>query len=126
MPETDHKDRELLLFQLGPVQEFIAQAATVGDLWAGSYLLSTLVWAGLQTIPGKEGNVVFPDLSTDIVKKALEDGKIPTIPNRFLTWVPAGRGREIATGVKKAVKAKLDEYVRDLDLDETNMKAAQT
>ena len=38
--DNTKKDRELLLFQLGPVQEFIAQAATVGDLWAGSYLLS--------------------------------------------------------------------------------------
>ena len=36
MPEGEYKDKELLLFQLGPVQEFIAQAATVGDLWAGS------------------------------------------------------------------------------------------
>ena len=35
--------KELLLFQLGPVQEFIAQAAEVADLWAGSYLLSSLI-----------------------------------------------------------------------------------
>ena len=40
MAEGEYKGKELLLFQLGPVQEFIAQAATVGDLWAGSYLLS--------------------------------------------------------------------------------------
>lgn len=124
--ETEGK--ELLLFQLGPVQEFIAQAATVGDLWAGSYLLSMLVWAGLQKVPDKERNVVFPDLSTDtgdIVRKALEDEKIPTIPNRFLAWVPAGRGKDVADDVKKAIKAKLDECVRKLDLGDLGVKAAQ-
>lgn len=119
-------DRELLLFQLGPVQEFIAQAATVGDLWAGSYLLSMLVWAGLQKVPDKESKVVFPDLSTDTVRKALEDEQIPTIPNRFLAWVPAGKGKEIASAVKKAVKVRLDEYVKGVDLDEKKKKAAQT
>ena len=118
--------KELLLFQLGPVQEFIAQAATVGDLWAGSYLLSMLVWAGLQKIPDKEKDVIFPDLSTDTVREALEVKKIPTIPNRFLTWVSAGQGRDIAEKVKKAVKAKLDGYVKGLGLGDLGVQAAQT
>ena len=125
MSEGDYKGKELLLFQLGPVQEFIAQAATVGDLWAGSYLLSMLVWAGLQKIPDKEGNIVFPDLSTDTVRKALEEDKIPTIPNRFLAWVPAGKGKDIAKDVKQAVKTKLDEYVGELKLGDLGVKAAQ-
>ena len=106
MAEGEYKDKELLLFQLGPVQEFIAQAATVGDLWAGSYLLSQLVWAGLQKVPDKEKNVVFPDLSTDAVRKALEVDKIPTIPNRFLAWVPSGRGKNVADDVKTAVERR--------------------
>ena len=123
MDETDKK--ELLLFQLGPVQEFIAQAATVGDLWAGSYLLSSLVWAGLQKVPGKEKNVVFPDLSTDTVRTALEVDKIPTIPNRFLAWVPHGEGKFIAEEVKKACKAGLDAYVEKLGLGDVGKKAAK-
>jgi len=125
MAEGEYKDKELLLFQLGPVQEFIAQAATVGDLWAGSYLLSQLVWAGLQKVPDKEKNVVFPDLSTDAVRKALEVDKIPTIPNRFLAWVPSGRGKNVADDVKTAVKANLDEYVGKLNLGDLGVKAAQ-
>ena len=122
---SESENMELLLFQLGPVQEFIAQAATVGDLWAGSYLLSMLVWAGMQKIPDKEKNVVFPDLSTDTVRKAMEE-KIPTIPNRFLAWVPFGQGKRIAIEVKAAIKAKLDEQVCSLELDEQLKKAAQT
>lgn len=128
MTEGNDKGRELLLFQLGPVQEFIAQAATVGDLWAGSYLLSMLVWAGLQKVPDLENNVVFPNLSADAdtVRKALEDEKIPTIPNRFLAWVPAGRGKIVADDIKKAVKTKLAEYVGKLNLGDLGAKAAQT
>jgi len=126
MVEDEYKDKELLLFQLGPVQEFIAQAATVGDLWAGSYLLSELVWAGLQKVPDKEKNVVFPDLSTDTVREALEVKKIPTIPNRFLAWVPAGHGKIVAEEVKKAVKEKLDGYVKGLGLGDIGVQAVQT
>jgi len=122
----DNDNKELFLFQLGPVQEFIAQAATVGDLWAGSYLLSQLVWAGLQEVPDKEKNVVFPDLTTDTVRKALEEDCIPNIPNRFLTWVPAGQGRIVAEKVKKAVKDRLDGYVRNLNLGDLGAQAAQT
>ena len=125
MAEDEHKDKELLLFQLGPVQDFIAQAATIGDLWAGSYLLSQLVWVGLQKVPDKEKNVVFPDLSTDTVRKALEEEKIPTIPNRFLTWVTAGQGRLVAEEVQKAAKAKLDGFIEGLGLGDLGVKAAQ-
>ena len=32
-----------LLFQIGPVQDFIRQARSTRDLWAGSYLLSYLI-----------------------------------------------------------------------------------
>ena len=45
-------EKELLLFQLGPVQEFIAQAETIGDLRAGSEMLSALTAAafGMSSI----------------------------------------------------------------------------
>lgn len=116
--------KELLLFQLGPVQEFIAQAATPVDLWAGSYLLSRLVWSGIETvlgeIQGKFGGeqearqaFVFPCLSDErrVVETALlGEKKIPTIPNRFLVWVPEGEGGAIAEKVKEQIKAKLDWY----------------
>ena len=40
----------LLTMSFVPVQGFIAQARSVSDLWAGSHLLSSLVWAGLQVL----------------------------------------------------------------------------
>ena len=101
--------KELLLFQLGPVQEFIAQAAEVSDLWAGSYLLSSLVWAGLREVPDAENAVVFPNLQDGRVRDALESELIPTIPNRFLAWVPAGCGADVAERVKTAIREKLND-----------------
>lgn len=39
-----------LKFQLGPVQEFIAEARSIRDLWSGSYLLSWLMAAGMKAL----------------------------------------------------------------------------
>ena len=117
-------DQSLLLFQLGPVQSFIAQAETAGDLWAGSYLLSKLVWEGLKKIPNQKENVIFPDLSTDVVRKALEEDLIPTIPNRFLAWVPKGEGADVAKKIKEAIQCKLNDYIEKLELEEPLEKAA--
>jgi len=54
----------LLLFQIGPVQEFIAQARSTRDLWSGSYLLSWLASSALQKISEDLGpdSVIFPAL----------------------------------------------------------------
>jgi len=54
----------LLLFQIGPVQEFIAQARSTRDLWSGSYLLSWLIAHGLKALADDLGpdSVVFPAL----------------------------------------------------------------
>lgn len=105
----EKKRRDLLLFQLGPVQEFIAQAATKEDLWAGSYLLSSLMWAGLGAVENKEENVIFPNLQDGSVANALS-AKIPTIPNRFLAYVPAGEGMTVAGKVKSAIQTRLRQF----------------
>lgn len=60
-----HGDRPALLtMSFGPVQGFIAQARSTSDLWAGSHLLSSLVWEGLKVICTDIGPdaVLFPHL----------------------------------------------------------------
>lgn len=54
----------LLTMSFGPVQGFIAQARSTSDLWAGSHLLSSLVWEGLKVICDELGPdaVLFPHL----------------------------------------------------------------
>jgi len=66
-----------LLFQIGPVQEYIAQARRTLDLWSGSYLLSYLIGCGLRHIALNYGpdNVVFPNLCAQpIFDLLLRDG----------------------------------------------------
>lgn len=55
---------EMLLFQFGPVQEFIAQARSTRDLFSGSYLLSWLMAHALQAVTKDVGpdSIVFPSL----------------------------------------------------------------
>lgn len=60
-----HDDNPALLtMSFGPVQGFIAQARSTSDLWAGSHLLSSLVWEGLKVICEELGPdaVLFPHL----------------------------------------------------------------
>ncbi|MGS0754029.1 type III-B CRISPR-associated protein Cas10/Cmr2 [Roseateles sp. GG27B] len=54
----------LLVMSFGPVQSFIGQARSTSDLWAGSHLLSNLVWAAMKPIVEHLGPdvMVFPAL----------------------------------------------------------------
>lgn len=54
----------LLTMSFGPVQGFIAQARSTSDLWAGSHLLSSLVWEGMKVICDSLGPdaIAFPCL----------------------------------------------------------------
>jgi CRISPR-associated protein Cmr2 len=53
-----------LKFQIEPVQEFIAAARSIRDLWSGSFLLSWLMTAGLKALSEEVGPdaVIFPSL----------------------------------------------------------------
>ncbi len=54
----------LLTVSIGPVQDFIAQARSTSDLWAGSHLLSHLTLAAMKPLLGRFGPdaVIFPHL----------------------------------------------------------------
>ena len=92
--------KDLLLVQLGPVQEFIAQAETIGDLRVGSELLSELTAAALEVIPNYETEAVFP---------AVKKGELKGIPNRFLVFVPKGEGENLAQAAVTAAHKKLQD-----------------
>ena len=53
-----------LLFTLGPVQSFIAQARSTRDLWSGSYMLSWLTAKAMKAIADINGpdSIIFPSL----------------------------------------------------------------
>ncbi len=57
-------DASFLIFQLSPVQDFIAQAKLTRDLWSGSYLLSWLTAHAIKAVTDEFGPdcIIFPSL----------------------------------------------------------------
>jgi CRISPR-associated protein Cmr2 len=53
-----------LLFTISPVQSFISKARKTSDLWAGSYMLSYLVWESMKPIVEEFGpdTIIYPNL----------------------------------------------------------------
>ncbi|TVR63994.1 MAG: type III-B CRISPR-associated protein Cas10/Cmr2 [Candidatus Competibacteraceae bacterium] len=75
-------------FTLGPVQSFVAQARRTRDFWAGSFLLSWLAGAAMQTVIAQKGTIAFPTADEGYLGwlRGKESGKRPrqgSIPNRF-------------------------------------------
>jgi len=120
-----------LKLQLGPVQDFIAAARSIRDLWSGSYLLSWLMAAGLKALSEKVGPdaVIFPNLREQPIfdlhwrselwsqvaignrgpvweslgwKSA--DLLTPGLPNVFLAVVPASRAAALGQAVVAAIQ----------------------
>ena len=111
----------LLLFTLGPVQEFIATARRTQDLWVGSFLLSYLTWQGIRVIAEQLGPdcVLFPCLykqplvdhwlhkSYGIADPPKPESLIQaSFPNRFLALVPTSQARALGETARQAVVAE--------------------
>ncbi len=119
----------LLSMSFGPVQSFIEQARSTSDLWAGSHLLSRMVWEGLTVLCERLGPdaVLFPQLfglplvdawieqqldawpkgfKTPDWKKTGTDANplfVAAMPNRFMAIVPASQAEAIAKEVEQTV-----------------------
>lgn len=150
---TRNKDKKIspsfLVFTLGPVQDFISQAESTRDLWAGSYLLSWLTAHAAKAISDKIGpdNIISPKLRGQGIFDLLYKGEIydkikfknkvgsedtlwqrmypeneenlrrllsPTLPNRFLAFIPADMAEELGKDAEKAVKTELKEIAKDV------------
>jgi CRISPR-associated protein Cmr2 len=81
----------ILIFSLGPVQGFIAEARRVGDLDAGSEVLKHLSRAAGQAIQAQGGALIYP--------AHLEDD----VPNKLVVRVPRERVEAIAEAAQNAL-----------------------
>lgn len=119
-----------LLFQVGPVQEFIATARRTQELWAGSLLLSYLSWQAI----GAVGNEIGPDailyphlrrqplcdrwlIAQGVALEAPDKERLltPSLPNKFLALLPTGQAEDLARKAEAAVRQawrQLSEAVR--------------
>ncbi len=122
-------NQALLKFQVGPVQEFIAQARSTRDLWSGSYLLSWLAGCVIDALEQRlaerslpPARIVFPELTngrSPMLDWITEPGwrtappinpatfakaaTLPTVPNQLLACVPDGFNAEDAKAVVNRV-----------------------
>ncbi|OOP55637.1 MAG: type III-B CRISPR-associated protein Cas10/Cmr2 [Candidatus Brocadia carolinensis] len=110
----------LLLFSIGPVQDFIATARKTQDLWSGSYMLSYISWTAMKAISEEMGpdSIIFPDLMDQpfcnlwlierglkfIEKPYREPLSSPTLPNRALAILPKDNAEQIARRAEDAVR----------------------
>ncbi|HHT9159336.1 MAG: type III-B CRISPR-associated protein Cas10/Cmr2 [Ignavibacteria bacterium GWB2_35_6b] len=109
----------LVLFSIGPIQDFIATARKTQDLWAGSYILSYISWTVMKVISEEMGpdSIIFPDLMGQpfcnlwLKEKGLkfietsrrEAVSSPTLPNRLLAILPKNNVEKIARDAEQAV-----------------------
>lgn len=133
----------LLSMSFGPVQDFIAQARSTSDLWAGSHLLSRMVWEGLKLVCDEFGadSVVFPQLrgvalvdawlhqEMGLSKKLFEDHDqdewlkkstdvnplfAAALPNKFMAIVSASQATDIAERVTQKVRAWVQAQAKEM------------
>lgn len=134
----------LLAVSIGPVQDFIAAARSVSDLWAGSHLLAYLAWVAMREVCEACGpeSVLFPRLRgvplADLWllrdrglnpawfegcdwRNAGTDANplfAAALPNRFTALVPAASVRglvdRITAAVREAALGKAREAFRAL------------
>jgi CRISPR-associated protein Cmr2 len=102
-----------LLFSLGPVQGFIAEARRTRDVWAGSFLLSWLSAIAMREIAeaaGSEDCFRLPRLERDPLYRGLINGNDEvdyqaSLPNHCEVLIPAGKPFD-PNVCAKAVQAK--------------------
>ncbi|MGC9093904.1 MAG: type III-B CRISPR-associated protein Cas10/Cmr2 [Bacteroidota bacterium] len=119
-----HENRAaLLLFSIGPVQEFISASRKTVDLWSGSYLLSFLSWQAMKVVCEECGPdaIIFPYLYgqplvdiwlRDQGLKLVEEpsaalNSVASLPNRFFAIIPNDIAEELA---QKAHDQVLNEF----------------
>ncbi|OAA23729.1 hypothetical protein DU53_02535 [Kosmotoga sp. DU53] len=115
----------LISVSIGPVQSFIAAARKTKDLWAGSYLLSLLIYAGIEYIGQNYGfdSIVFPSVrNTSFVKDSLKEWdvnlidefqklpnptkKVASLPNRFVAIVPESETAPVLKNIENVIKER--------------------
>ncbi len=119
----------LLVFHIGPVQEFIASARRSRDLWFGSWLLSELSRAAaLEIVEQNEGDVQWslifpaPDSLLELRSERLN------VANRIVARTrkdPARVGEAVRTKVLSRLRALRDDAFAQMGNWPFNKEAAQ-
>lgn len=91
-----------MAIHIGPVQDFIAAARKLRDLWFGSYLLSELSKQAARSLNGCESDLIFPN-STDADKDLLKEGSEMKVPNKLLVQIETDDPYNVFKEVKESI-----------------------
>lgn len=121
----------LIMLSIGPVQEIISQARKTIDLWAGSYLLSHLIYQAIEHIGLNYGfdAIIYPYLrGNEFVRKTLQENgvklldrsnlmrtsaKVASLPNVVLAILPTGDVEQTIEDCKKRIREKWEQLAMD-------------
>jgi len=123
-----------LLFALGPVQGFIAEARSTRDLWAGSWLLSWLSWQAVRVLSEELGPdaVLYPSLRGQPIVDSWLAGlgvlppaaartpspatrAIAPFPNKLLALVPHDSAGPLADLMEASVRQAWERLGSEVD-----------
>lgn len=122
------QNNSLFIFSVGPVQSFISQARKAQDFYYGSYILSYFTWKAMEVIIESYGptNIIYPDLKgqplmdwylkskkIDVINFEEKNILMPTIPNRFVAFIPLSKKNEI-DGLVKKIKENIDKEKQNI------------
>ncbi len=116
-------DFGLFAVKIPAVQEFISNARKLSDLWAGSHMLSYLIFEAITSLVYEYGPdaIIFPHLrGHPLLDKWLKEEfsieiqydemlDVANLPNTFLCVIPNSRGKELGTQVKEKILSALKE-----------------
>ena len=98
-----------MIFSIGPVQEFIAQARRTRDLWFGSHLLSELSKEAAIAILKQDGELISPRVDKEILSDEQMREEL-IVANKIYAIVETNDPRGVARTVRRAITKKWREY----------------
>jgi len=106
-----HSKSWMMIFTLGPVQDFIARSRRTRDLWFGSYLLSEISKAAALKFRELGGELSFP-----AIDDLLDDTQIEQlqVANRIVGIIQTDDPRDIAWQTRRAATGKWQEFARSV------------
>lgn len=110
-------NKYVVLFQFGPVQDFIHTARRTDDYWAGSFLLSYTTAQIICALKKQKSKIVFPNPGDNALVKAVcendfnnQEALQPSLPNRVAAIIEEdgySRLKERLNRIKDDVLKKL-------------------
>ncbi len=103
-------NKHLILISIGPVQDFIAAARKLRDLWFGSTMLSELGKAVARCLVENNCTLIFPSVSSD-QSDVLKADSDYSVVNKILADIPAGSVPEnVMNECKTAFKNQIAKF----------------